>query len=227
MIIFKIDYFSHDSLIPIIGYEIYHPITKEKLDLSLCKDILIKLNIPVNIEESKLYKYEPNSGFYTDNCFTYKSENGTDVIIDDRKQEYSNNNLTLCECNCNYTGYDIDNKQSSCNCNVKNKANLISEIMEKPVNSNLDKEKSESNSKSSSGSSNIISIKCTKTLFSKEGLKNNISSYILLIFIGQFLISIILFVKCGYRLLNDKINKILIKIILAKKNFSFHQKNKM
>ena len=209
LIIFKIDYFSPDSLIPIIGYEIYHPITKEKLDLSHCKDILIKLNIPVNIDESKLYKYDPNSGFYTDNCFTYTSENGTDVILDDRKQEYSNNNLALCESNCNYTGYDVDNKQSSCNCYVKNKANLISEIMEKPVNSNLDKEKSESSSKSSSGSSNIISIKCTKTLFSKEGLKNNISSYILLIFIGQFLISIILFVKCGYRLLNDKINKIL------------------
>ena len=88
LIIFKIDYFSPDSLIPIIGYEIYHPITKEKLDLSHCKDILIKLNIPVNIDESKLYKYDPNSEFYTDNCFSYTSENGTDLILNDRKQEY-------------------------------------------------------------------------------------------------------------------------------------------
>ena len=43
------------------------------------------------------------------------------------------------------------------------------------------------------GASNIISIKCTKTLFSKKGLKNNISSYILLIFIFHFLLSIIFF----------------------------------
>ena len=33
LIIFKIDYFSPDSLIPIIGYEIYHPLNKSKLDL--------------------------------------------------------------------------------------------------------------------------------------------------------------------------------------------------
>ena len=97
LIIFKIDYFSPDSLIPIIGYEIYHPITKEKLNLIHCKDILIKLNIPVTIDESKLYKYDPNSGFYTDNCFTYTTENGTDIILNDRKQEYSKNNLALCE----------------------------------------------------------------------------------------------------------------------------------
>ena len=88
LIIFKIDYFSPDSLIPIIGYEIYHPITKIKLNLTYCEDILIKLNIPVSIDETKLFKYDPNSGFYTDNCFPYTTENGTDIIISDRKQEF-------------------------------------------------------------------------------------------------------------------------------------------
>ena len=48
LIIFKIDYFSKDSLIPIIGYEIYHPLNKSKLDLTYCQDILIKLNITYN-----------------------------------------------------------------------------------------------------------------------------------------------------------------------------------
>ena len=33
---------------------------------------------------------------------------------------------------------------------------------------------------------NIKTMKCTKELFSKDGLKNNISSYILLIFIFFF-----------------------------------------
>ena len=66
LIIFKIDYKSSDTLIPIIGYEIYNPINKEKLDLSECKDI--KLNIPVSIDENNLFKYNPNSDFYTDDC---------------------------------------------------------------------------------------------------------------------------------------------------------------
>ena len=34
LIILKIDYYSSDTLIPIIGYEIYHPLNKTKLDLN-------------------------------------------------------------------------------------------------------------------------------------------------------------------------------------------------
>ena len=204
LIIYKVDYFSPDSLIPIIGYEIYHPLNKSKLDLKYCEDILIKLNIPVNIDESKLFKYDPNSEFYNDNCFSYTTENGTDIILNDRKQEFSDNNLSLCENNCNYNGYNKDSKQSSCDCEIKNKIDSITNIKENPnkLSNNFDSDKS-------SSSSNLVSIKCTKALFSAEGLKNNISSYILLIFIGHFLFSIILFIKCGYHLLNDKLRKIL------------------
>ena len=101
---------------------------KTKLDLIYCEEILVKLNIPVSIDENSLYKYDPNSGFYTDNCFSYTTENGTDIILNDRKQEFVNNNLSLCENGCNYTGYDQDMKQSSCNCSIKNKMDLISDI---------------------------------------------------------------------------------------------------
>ena len=207
LVIFKIDYFSPDSSIPIIGYEIYHPITKEKLNLSYYEDILIKLNIPVNIDENNLFKYDPNSEFYQDNCFAYTTENGTDIILNDRKQEFSDNKLSLCENNCNYTGYNKDDKQSSCDCNVKNKMDTISELIENPIVLSNSFENEESGS--SSSSSNIISIKCTKALFSKDGLKNNISSYILIIFITHFLLSIVLFIKCGYPLLVNIINNIL------------------
>ena len=206
LIIFKIDYFSPESSIPIIGYEIYHPLNKSKLDLTYCQDILIKLNIPVNIDENNLFKYDPNSDFYNDNCFSYTTENGTDIILNDRKQEFSENKLSLCENNCNYTGYDGDNKQSSCNCNIKNKMDTITDILE---NQNSTVNNFEAEKSSSSGNSNIISIKCTKALFSKEGLKKNISSYILLLFIAHFLLSIILFIKCGYRLLINDMNNII------------------
>ena len=81
----------------------------------------------------------------------------------------------------------------------------ISEILNSPteLSNNFD------SSSSSSGSSNIVSIKCTKALFSKDGLKNNISSYILLVFITHFLLSIILFIKCGYPLLIKDLNDII------------------
>ena len=205
LIIFKIDYISPDTLIPIIGYEIYHPITYLRLNLSYCEDILIKLNIPVSINENNLYKYDPNSGYYTDNCFAYTTEDGTDIILNDRKQEFSDNNLSLCENNCNYTGYDTSTKKSACDCAIKNKMELISEIMDNPdkLSNNF------ANEDSSSKSSTIITMKCTKTLFTKEGLKSNISSYVLLIIIFFFLLSIVLFIKCGYPLLSNDINKII------------------
>ena len=87
---------------------------------------------------------------------------------------------------------------------------LISEIIEEPnkLSNNFD---TDSSSSSSSASQNIITIKCTKALFSKDGLKNNISSYILIIFITQFLLSILLFIKCGYHSLVNDIKNILEK----------------
>ena len=156
-----------------------------------------------------MFKYDPNSGFYTDNCFSYTTENGTDIILNDRKQEFTDNKLSLCENQCNYTGYDKDNKQSSCDCNVKNKMDLINEIFNAQNESSYVFNPDES----TSSSSNMVTIKCTKALFSKDGLKNNISSYILIIFITQFIISILLFIKCGYRLLEED-----IRIILEAKN---------
>ena len=49
LIILKIDYYQPGMLIPIIGYEIFHPITKEKLNLTYCKDVLVNFNLPVYI----------------------------------------------------------------------------------------------------------------------------------------------------------------------------------
>ena len=65
---------------------------------------------------------------------------------------------------------------------ILKKIDLISEIIENPNKLSNNFETCESSS--AFGSSNIVSIKCTKTLFSKEGLKNNIRVilYLLLIF---------------------------------------------
>ena len=206
LIIFKIDYYPPYTLIPIVGYEIYHPINKSKLDLSYCEN-MIKLNIPSSINETDLFKYNPNSGFYNDECYSYTTEDGTDIILNDRKQEFKDNNLSLCQNGCDYKGYNINNKQSSCECYLKNEMDLISEIFNDPnkLSNNFDNNKTIS----SSGSYNIATMKCTNALFTKDGLKNNISSYIFFIFIFYFMFSIILFIKCGYSLLEKDISDVI------------------
>ena len=214
LIIFKIDYYPSDLLIPIIAYEVYHPINKSKLDLSYCEDILVELNIPVSIDEDNLFKYNPESDYYTDNCFSYTTENGTDIILSDRQQEFKDNNLSLCENKCNYIGYNQTNKQSSCNCTVKNKIDLISEIIVNP-----DKLSNNFNSSDSpSSSSNIIIMKCVKNLFTKEGIKNNISSYILIFIILFFMFSITIFIKCGFPFIKKDIEQILKHKYIEEKN---------
>ena len=224
LIIFKIDYYSPGLLIPIIGYEIFHPENKSKLDLNYCKDILIELNIPVTIDEENLFKYDPNSEYYKDECIPSTSENGTDIILNDRQNEYNTNNLSLCQNNCTFSGYDTETKKAICDCEIKTKINLISEIID-------DKNILSANNFTSNddSSSNVITMKCIYTLFTKKGLKNNIGSYILILNIAIFLVSSILFYKVGYPVLENDIRIIIIEkenIINNKNNKKFYNGQK-
>ena len=216
LIILKIDFKPDDTIIPIILYEIYHPVNYSKLDLSYCKNETFSLNIPAYIDKNYEYLYDPNSDFYKDKCFAYTTEDGTDIILNDRRQEFKDKNLSLCEINCEYISYN--NEQSSCECAVKQKMELISEIVnnQNKLSNNFDRIDNSSNF----GVSSIKMISCTKTLFSKEGLLTNISSYILIFFILFFLLSITIFIKCGYQLINNEINEILREKEIAIKNIN-------
>ena len=202
LLIFKIDYFQPGSKIPIIGYEIFHPNTKKKLDLKYCEDIFINYNIPVNINESNLFKYDPNNEYYTDECFPSTSESGTDILINDRHNEFNDNNLSLCEINCTFVGYVEETKKAKCECGVKSKQLVISDLINKT-------ELLSHNFSSKSQSLNMLTMKCYYTLFTKNGLLKNIGSYIILFTILLIIISGLLFHKCGYTLLEDEISNII------------------
>ena len=73
----------------------------------------------------------------------------------------------------------------------------------------------------------LILFKCINILFSLDGLIKNISSYILASFILFFIISIPIFIKCGYRSLTLKINNILKnKFQIPTQNKNSQQKGK-
>ena len=208
MLIFKIDYYVPGISIPIIGYEVYHPNKKEKLDIQkYCKDTLIGFDIPVSIDENNLFKYDPNSEYYTNECFTYTSDNGTDIILNDRKEEYISNNLSLCENNCVYNEYNINSKKVSCECEIKSNDFTIESISE-------EKNILANNLTFSNSTSNIVAMKCIYTLFTKDGLLTNYGSYIILLIIIIFIILIILYFKFGIYLIEKDIKA----IILQKKN---------
>ena len=129
LIIYKMDYILDDLKIPITEYEIYNPRTKLKLDLNICSDTTININIPVDIDESILYKYNPYSDYYKNKCYPNPSECGNEDTLIERKDEFNDNFLSLCENNCKYIEYDVDTKKVKCECQIKNSFTKLSDII--------------------------------------------------------------------------------------------------
>ena len=115
----------------------------------------------------EIFKYDPNSDYYTDECFSYTTENGTDILLNDRQDEYNDNNMAVCENNCKLNSYDSETKQVICDCPIKQKQIIISEMVNQTdlFYYNFTNEEE---------SSNMNTIKCYYTLFTKEGFISNI-----------------------------------------------------
>ena len=80
-----------------IQYELYNPFTHEKLNLSYCQNTTVEVYVSVELDEkieeilnnAKDQGYDPldlNDKFYREICTPYTSENGTDVLLDDREE---------------------------------------------------------------------------------------------------------------------------------------------
>ena len=214
LLIFKIDILEKGFLIPIIEYEVYNSETGKILDLNTCKNIKINISNFVNINENNLFKYNQSSEYYNDICFPYTTEYQTDIILKDRRKEFIDKNLSLCEKGCEYKGYNLNKKKAECECFVKFKLPFLSEII-------INKDKLLNNFKDLKKSSNINVIKCYKLLFKKEGLKYNVGNYFLLSIIFINIILIIIFKVKGYQ----KIKHIIYKAIKNKRKSKKQNKN--
>ena len=200
LIIFKVEQFLEGMLIPTIQYEIFHPFTKEKLDLNFDnnKEKIIYIYTSVNINESEEYKYNLKSSYYNDICESFPT-NGIDLTLYERKNEFFQKNMSLCQSYCMLINYDFINKKSICQCNAQE--GLFSS---KKKDDNLLK-----NYNNTKSIINLKVIKCLKILFSKEGLIKNIGNYTISIIILLYIAFCILFYLKGYARLSDQINEIL------------------
>jgi hypothetical protein len=219
----------------VLNYEVYNPNNFTKLNLSLCEGMKIKVYSPYTPSKESLSKllklnesgydlYNPNDSFYQDICSPFTTDNGTDILLSDRKADYFED-ISLCEDGCTYEGYDYTIQKAKCECNVK-------EEIEVKENQNIKKEFFSSFSFDSF--SNFKVLKCFKLVFSIIGQKNNKGSYIFIVVIFVCIILNILFHINQMR----NIAKIFRKVIESnfssntKKHSSFppkkdyHKKNK-
>ena len=202
LFIFKIEYFIEGYLFPIIEYEIYSNKIKEELNMDFCNDIKINMNIPININENDLFKHDPSNAYYNDICYSHTTEENTDIIIADRKKEFNDKNMSLCESSCIYKGYNKKTNKVSCECQTKNTMSLVSKIINNK--DNLMKK-----FKDIKSVANINIIKCYYSVFKKDGLKSNIGSYLLLSITFVELILMIIFLAKGYYKFNNDIKEII------------------
>ena len=207
LIILKVEKITSKVQEKNIQYEIYHPATKKQLDISICNNI--DLNIPITLSKDKenLYKklqeygydlLDSQDSFYQDICSKYKSENGTDVILSDRKNDFYDYDLS-CQDNCKYSSYSDKTKYLKCECKIDNK-NITLEKFKDFVYESF---------ASFFKYSNYKFIKCYKLVFHINSITKNIGSIILIIlFLLQIIILIIYIIK-GIKPLKIDIIKII------------------
>ena len=128
----------------------------------------------MDISIDELDKYNKSSGYYNDICYTLTSENGTDITLKDRQNEFKINNISICEEDCEFAYYDKINKKAICSCFTKIKMPLISEIK-------VDKQKLLSNFKDIRNIANFQLIKCIHWLFKAHNIFKNSAYFIFFI----------------------------------------------
>ena len=214
--VLKIDTYIEGKTGPTILYKVYYPLLNENklesLDLTLCEGTDIIVEYPLDLEDSELYDKE--SPYYHDLCYPDLSSDKVDKIIDDRIQEYTDNNRSLCEEGCEYVGYNKSNKHVECNCEIKINLPLISTII-------IDKNKLYQ-FWDIENMANIDILKCVNLVFSKIGLSKNIGFYFFIPTIIMYFVCIFIFYKKEYKMIMNYIND----LIFAKKNLKYLKNKK-
>ena len=148
--------------------------------------------------------YNINDAFYQDICSSFTSENGTDILLSDRKSDFYEN-TSLCENDCTYKEMNYTSMEAICDCNIKN--NFLVEILNNSMTSDF---------LNMISNANFKLFKCYKNVFNKREL-TNIGGWIIFIF---FIIQIIFTILyCKYDI--DKVYKFLFQYIsICKRKFS-------
>ena len=204
--ILKIDKEQKGKNYPQIEYQVFYPSISGKmeiLNLSLCDGTDIELSIPIVINGT-IDKYNPKSNYYNDICSKATSKSNTDIPLGDRRNEFINKNMSLCEENCELTDYDNNKKKAKCSCNAKKSLSLDNiELNGKNLFENLLDFKR---------ITNIEIIKCYKIVFNIKNIKKNYGFYIsIFVIILYFICLFAFYCKSKKNLINE-----IFKIIEAK-----------
>ena len=194
----KIDIFQNKMKIPKIEYDIYGRLNGsnlEKLDKSICERLYIFTPVIITENIDELYS---NSRYYNDLCYGTTSENGTDITLNDRKDNFIKNNRTICQEDCDFKGYNTNIRKAKCWCKVEETPLSIKDMK-------INITKLYTNFLKVENFANFNLLFCYNSLFSKYGIIINIGFFITA---AILILHIICMFICCFTC-EKKINKIL------------------
>ena len=198
LILLKLEHDVGGIQIPIIEYQLFTR-DGERLNLSYCDQITESISIPVNISEKDRFIHDPNSDFYQDRCYVYTTEYDTDLTIYDRKNNFNEKFLSLCEVNCEYKGYNDTTSSVNCECKTK------TEFPKLTVDERFDLAELVFQFVNFDKITNIFVFTCYKQLFCSKGFKTNSGSYINMALITGSVIFAVFFYLKGFNSFQNKI----------------------
>ena len=217
LIIFKTDIIITEMSTTYVLYEVYNPLTLEKLNLTVCINDEISINIPAELNSNikKLYNSLNESGynlfnesdsFYDDVCTTYTSLNETDILLSDRKKDIytEGQNQQICQKGCKISYYDSKNHKARCDCSVS-----IQEIKDINFQKLFEGNTIENTFYESITHSNFHVVKCYKLIFIFSRIIKNIGEILMTFVFLIFIILIIIYCAKGNDYILKNINFVL------------------
>ena len=201
-----------------VEYQLFSTSIGAFLPLSPCKEQGSKVTVTNPFNSSNLFgsyqfktasvadngynAFDTNSPFYNDICTPFTNENGNDVLIDERRTDYFNENYNLCEKGCKFIGYNETIKMYTCECQIKGGINDEISYEQTPM------EIPEDFFKKQAGYSNIKVFKCASQVFSSQGQKMNFGSYVLLACFASLVTIFVLYILKGGKALDKEFDKL-------------------
>jgi hypothetical protein len=187
------------------------------------KDYYINVHSKILISNESKFIYDKgydvyniNSEFFNDICTIFSDENGKDVYLEDRFNDFFVDGNEICGDNCSYSGMDVKNSYINCYCKGNNKNNVENEKNKIRVKSDK-----------------IINVfKCYKQVFNKN-IKYNYAFWIYFLLFLIMILLLILFIIFGLKgiffylqLNNNKIQHVQKRTIFERKKSYIQRNNK-
>ena len=185
------------------------------MNLTICENTKISINVPFEINGNK-DKLNTSSGYFNDICYAATLDDGTDISLQDRKNEYINGDNIICQNGCDFSDYDSKHKKAKCECFAKESNLSFAEMI-------INKTQLFDNIKDIRNLVNMNILLCYKILLSiisLKGIIHNAGSLILSCIFLFHTISVFIFYIRQYKKILQKIKD----IVFAIKNFNLVKK---